>query len=475
MYSDDRTIISNKGLWWALMAFVCLVVGVTCVFVEPLIIMAVVIVLANIVLVAKYPFYGLLVYLIIFLIRPAEMYPALAPLRMELLLGGLVLMSIILNQKIRTGRVVLPRDRITVSLAALMAAVSLSIFTSYEATVTKDAIVEFVKVLAFYYLIVALVNTRKRFITFMATFVLLISYIAFDALIAYLAGQFVHTMDVDRLTGSTSAGGDANTLATTLVTTTPLLVAAALHFRHWFAKTFLMLVTLSMTYLVIITASRGGLLAFFAVVFGGIGFARRKVMLVAVVILLAVAAWAVMPEQYRERYAAFTDVTENINTVSSGRWEIWGAGLRMIAGRPFLGVGAGAFPWAYGSGDFGPPQMMSSHNVYIQVFSTTGMVGLITWIVFLYTLVTTLRQIPGRAANLPDNRWYTLFRNGLLVILIALFVSGMFGHSLFRYTWYMVAALTATMVNIMGDQEAEIRRERDEASNDEQNQLVTEA
>lgn len=474
MSSDDRTIISVRGLWWALLAFVCLAVGIACIFVEPLIIVALIIVLANIVLVAKYPYYGLLVYLFIFLIRPAEIYPALAALRMELLLGGLVFLSIIINQKILTGRVVLPKDRITVSLAVFLGAISLSIFTSYEATVTKDTIVEFVKILVFYYLIVSLVDTRKRFITFVATFVLLISYIAFDALAGYLAGQYVHTMDVDRLTGSTSAGGDANTLATTLVTTTPLLVATALYYRHWLVKSLLGLVTLSMTYLVIITASRGGLLAFFSVVFGGIGFARRKLMLVVAVFLLAIAAWAVMPDQYRERYAAFTEVTEDINSVSSGRWEIWGAGVRMMIGRPILGVGAGAFPWAYGSGDFGPPQMMSPHNVYIQVLSTTGLVGFVAWVFFLYILIKTLNETARRAHKLPDNRWYVLFRNSFLVILIALFVSGMFGHSLFRYTWYVVAALAAAMANIMTSHETELEKARDATSDSEQDLAVTE-
>jgi O-antigen ligase len=475
MPSNDRTIISNKGLWWASLIFFCLVVGVTCVFVEPLIIIAIVIVLANIVLVAKYPFYGLLVYLCLFLIRPAEMYPALGALRMELLLGGLVLLSIIFNQKIKTARVVLPRDRITLSLAGLLVAVSLSIFTSYEATMTKDTIVEFVKILIFYYLIVSLVDTRKRFITFVSTFVLLISYVAFDALAAYLSGQFVHTMDVDRLTGSTSAGGDANTLATTLVTTTPLLVAAALYFRHWLVKSFLGLVTLTMTYLVIITASRGGLLAFFAVIFGGIGFARRKVMLIIAIFLMSVAAWAVMPEQYRERYSGFVDVTENINSVSSGRWEIWTAGVHMIAKRPILGVGAGAFPWAYGSGDFGPPQMMSPHNVYIQVCATTGLVGFAAWVIFLYILWQSLKEIARRAPNLPDGQWYVTFRNSLMVILIALFVSGLFGHSFFRYTWYVVAALAASMGNIMTRQEAELKKTADEITDSEQDLAVTKA
>lgn len=475
MQSNDRNIISNKGIWWSLLVFVCLTFGVACVFVEPLIIVALVIVLANIVLVARYPFYGLLVYLFIFLIRPAEIYPALGALRMEMLLGALVFIAIIFNQKILTGRVVLPRDRITISLAVFLVAISMSIFTSYEATITKDTIVEFVKILIFYYLIVSLVDTRKRFITFVATFVLLISYIAFDALAGYLAGEYVHTMDVDRLTGSTSAGGDANTLATTLVTTTPLLVATALYFRHWLVKSFLSLVTLIMTYLVVITASRGGLLAFFAVVFGGIGFARRKVMLVIAVFLLSVAVWAVMPEQYRDRYAAFTEVTEDINSVSSGRWEIWTAGLKMIIGRPLLGVGAGAFPWAYGSGDFGPPQMMSPHNVYIQVLATTGLVGFAAWVTFLYILIKSLRETARRAQKLPDNRWYILFRNSFLVILIALFVSGLFGHSLFRYTWYVVAALAASMANIMTSHETELKEIADKTSGSEQDLAVTQA
>ena len=202
---------------------------------------------------------------------------------------------------------------------------------------------------------------------------------------------------------------------------------------------------------------------------------RNILVLVIMVFLLAVAAWAVMPEQYRERYAAFADVTENINSVSSGRWEIWTAGVRMIAGRPLLGVGAGAFPWAYGSGDFGPPQMMSAHNVYIQVFATTGLLGFGAWVIFLYIVMQSLREIANRVHNLPDNRWYVLFRNGLLVILIALFVSGMFGHSLFRYTWYIVAALAASMGNIMTRQEAELKKSAGEIADSEQDLAVTKA
>jgi O-antigen ligase len=146
----------------------------------------------------------------------------------------------------------------------------------------------------------------------------------------------------------------------------------------------------------------------------------------------------------------------------------------MIIGRPLLGVGAGAFPWAYGSGDFGPPQMMSPHNVYIQVLATTGLVGFTAWVIFLYILVKTLNETAHRTRRLPDNRWYVLFRNSFLVILIALFVSGMFGHSLFRYTWYVVAALAASMANIMTSHEAELEKARSTAPDSTRDLTVTE-
>jgi putative inorganic carbon (hco3(-)) transporter len=459
MGSSDRPIISSSSLWWTALILVCLTAGSVSLLVDPLLVMGVLLVLANMVLIVKFPFYGLLLYLLVFLMRPGEVFPILASLRIELLLGGFVLVSIISHQLIKVGKVTIPKDRVTIGLILLTGALALSIFTSFEVTQTKDTVLEFAKTTVLYLLVVSLLTTRKRFVIFVTVFILLIAYIAYDALFNYLAGQFIHTMNVDRLTGTTSAGGDPNTLATTIVTAIPLFVATMYYFRNWVIRAAVGLTTVSLLYLLVITASRGGLMAFVGIVLAAVLFTRHRVALVLTVLVLSAVTWQVMPDQYRTRYMEFSETGENINHVSSGRWEIWQAGLQMIVARPVLGVGAGAFPWAYASGNFGPPKFMEPHNIYIQVLATTGIVGTAIWVFFLSELFKVLRRIAAEVRRRPEIAWALTYRNGLLLVLVGLFVAGMFGHSLFRYTWYIAAAMTVALEGIIGhaeDQEGHV-------------------
>lgn len=437
--------ISSQFLWWILLFLVCAACSVTVIFVKPVFVVALLLVLLNTFLILKYPMYGLLVYLSLFLLRPGELYPSLQALRPELLVGGFSLLAVILNQKFTTGKVVWPTDRITLAMLGLLLAMTLSIFTSYEMSQTRVTVIDFVKIIIFYYLIVCNLTTRKRFVTFMTVFVFLIIYIAFDALKNYMSGEFIHTMDVDRLTGSTSAGGDPNTLASTMAATIPLIVAMMFYFKRVLQKLAMLGLGFVMAALIVITASRGGLLSFMGTVFAAISYSKQKYLLTIGTVVLIFGAWTVLPDQYKARYERFEEVATDLNKGSSGRWEIWQAGMHMVAARPLLGIGAGAFAWAYRSGDFGPPQWMDPHNLYIQVFATTGIVGASVWITFLVFYIRTLRRLARETRGDPEYQWMSIFANGIFISLIALFVSGMFGHTFMRYTWYMMAGLAAAM------------------------------
>ena len=448
MADTEKQIIKSAHLWWLFLVVVSLGAGTAILYVKPLILFAAVILIANVVIIIKYPMYGLLTYLVIFLLRPGELYPVLAPLRLEMLTGMFVLVTVVVRQKVLEGRVTLPSDKITLALVAFLVVMGLTIFTSYEKSLTKDACIDFFKMLIFYYLIVTLLTDRKRFVTFMTVFYLLIAYIAFDAFKAYMAGGFVHTMGVDRMQGSTSAGGDPNTLANTLATTIPIIVGSAMYFRNWIAKAALLALTLGMTALIVITASRGGMIAFLGVLLGAFIFSKQKMTIIAISIILLPLGWMLLPEQYRARYETLAEM-EDVDQTSSGRWEIWGAGVRMMYARPILGVGAGAFSAANGTGDFGRAQYMRAHNLYIQLGATTGILGVLVWFgLFIRSFVKKLRQLSRDTAISDKNRWIMIFSNSFVIAMIALFISGMFGHSLFRYTWYLMAGITVAMDGI---------------------------
>jgi O-antigen ligase len=441
-------VIRIHHLWWLVLIFACIAAGAASLFVNPIFIIAELVLIANVFLIIKFPIWGLLSYLIIFLLRPGEMVPALSALRPELLTGLLVIITIIFHQRFKLGKVIFPRDRVTLFLLAFLIVMAISIFISYEKSNTVDSIMDFVKLLIFYYLIVSIIDTRKKLVAFIIVYLVLIAYIAFDAFQMYMEGGFVHTMGVDRMRGSTSAGGDPNSLANTLAATIPFVVASGFYFRNILAKVILFALAIGMAALITVTASRGGLVAFLGVVIGGIAFSRHKLVLVVACIMFLLIGWTLLPDQYKERYQTMTEL-DNIDETSSGRWSIWSNGVNMIINRPILGVGAGAFRWACASGDFGPPQWMQAHNLYIQLFASTGIIGFLVWFGFIFQFNKKLWDLMRAVRYEEKYRWLRFFAVSFVITTIALLISGMFAHSLYRYTWYMMAALTTVMARMV--------------------------
>ena len=436
--------------------------GLSVPYVNPLFIIIGIVLLLNVFLIARYPMYGLLAYLVIYLYRPGEIYPSLAPLRIELVLGVVVITSLIIHQKLKTGRVNLPRDQVTLWLTAFLGVMYLSVFTSYEQSATIEMCKEFLKILIFYFLIVSLVDTYKKFIAFMVVYIIMIGKIAIDAFNLYMQGAFVHAQGIDRLVGTTSAGGDPNAIAATMAITIPIVVATAFYARNYLLKAAMAALALGMTYLITITGSRGGMLAFMGTLLGGFLYVRQKFFTAVAVVVFLIGAWFILPDQYRERYETLVEV-EDVNDTSSGRWEIWVAGVKMIAARPIFGIGAGAFRWAAGSPEFGFGRFMQAHNLIIQLAASTGLIGLFVWFGFIYNFGKRVRYMVHVSQDEAKLRWANLYGKGFIASLIALFVAGMFGHNLYRYNWYIMAGLTIAMVKIVSQNQQVVAPQEPEA------------
>lgn len=447
MKQTGQRYISFTHLGWIMLIGLSVFMGLASVYVDAIFLIVGVVGLLNVFLIIKYPMWGLILYVIIFLMRPGEMFPAIAALRPELLIGVLVVVTLILHQRILSGGFNVPYDRISLSLVAILIAIGLSFFTSFEKTETKNIVIVFVKLIVFYYLIISLVTTRQRFMAFIVTYLFCIAYMAVDAFGMYLSGAFVHTMNVDRLTGSTSAGGDPNALGATLVVSIPLILATAAYYRNFFVKLIMAGLALLMTVCMVITASRSALLAFFGLIAVGIYQSKHRALNSFLVIIILIIGWFLLPQQYHDRYMRFSEVGDNLNDVSSGRVDIWLSGIRMIPTNPITGVGAGAFAWACSSGEFGPPRFMQSHNLYIEIISSMGIIGVIAWLFFILTLFKKLKWL-SQLKHTAESRWISIFSRAFVVTLIALLISGVFGHNLYRYTWFMIAGLTIALSNI---------------------------
>ncbi|MBD3257040.1 hypothetical protein GF377_01310, partial [candidate division GN15 bacterium] len=252
--------------------------------------------------------------------------------------------------------------------------------------------------------------------------------------------------------------GDANTLAATLATTVPLIIAVFRVYKHAIIRLGCVGLLALLLLMIVNTGSRSGLLTLMVVGGAMVWFSKYKFQALVVAAVVMVGGWFVLPGQYKERYMTLVDDDRDADEVSSGRIAIWENGLRMIAAKPLLGVGAGGFQVANNSGEFGPPIDMKPHSLYIQLFASYGFLGAAVWIAFLASIIRSqLRRRPDDEEEDTEDResmlvdrgtWFDIMRRALFAMICGLMLSGVFGHSLFRYTWYLVAAMTICLVAI---------------------------
>lgn len=454
--AKDTQIISTRLILWSLLIVLSVGAAVGILLAGhkgQIFIIGGIVLIVNLYIMSRWPIYGLLLYLFIFLYRPGEVYPALSVIRLEFIVGVTTLILAVIHRKMHEGVLRLPVDRVTVSLLAFWVVIYLTTLTSFYPSATIDAGENFAKTLVFYYLIVTLIDTRPKLNAFIVLYVLLIGKVCFDAYTGYQSGAFTHTMGMDRMTGATSVGGDPNSLATTIAVSVPFVVATALVFKQFFFRIPLLGMAAGMLMILGITGSRGGFLAAIGVVLGGFAFSRNKIMTAFIIVLLAVVFWVTLPGQYQSRYLTLTDV-DDLNQTSTGRWDVWKVGIQMFINRPLLGIGIGAFPTAHGSGAFGGGKWIQPHNFMVQLAAESGVVGIVVWLGFFFRYVLrnikSLRQIGLKD---PSKRWAYTYATSFAVSIIALWVAGMFGHNLFRFNWYVIAALSVAMLTIIRRQD----------------------
>jgi probable O-glycosylation ligase (exosortase A-associated) len=395
------------------------------------------------------PFVGLLVYTIVFLLRPGELYPVLAPLHLERVVGTLTLVSIFLEQHRREGRLLLDSSVQTRALFLFVLATSASVPFAFWRKAALDGLVALVKIVGFYLMIVHCVNSTRRLRWWTLIFAALILYIAATSLRSYVAGEYKIAQGIDRAVGVTSAGGDPNNLGTTLAAALPLFLLCATNrsLRGWRVPSALGAAALVVTQMV--TGSRASLLGLLAGLFWLWLHTRHRLPLALGGLACFVIADATLPDQYRQRYATITNV--EIDASSQGRLQAWTTGMQMFIEHPLAGVGIGCFGAAHGGeySEGAKKNWLEAHSLYVQVLAETGLLGTIAFFSFVYSMWRLNRR---------TSRWLLLEGKGLrfehtllnavAAGLVVLLVSGIFGHSLLRVTWYVYGAVGLAILRL---------------------------
>jgi putative inorganic carbon (HCO3(-)) transporter len=448
---QSKAFITGRQLGIAALLFGCLFIGALSLVVNPVYLIVGIAGLVVVFLMVKYDYFGLLVYLLVFLGRPGEAYPILATIRIELILGAALSFLALIKNKYRYGRFTIPDSKLNLDMILILGAMCLSFSLASCKDCTVTAILDMVKLGIFFLLIILTVDSVKRLELFFWAFIIINAKLTFDITWGFYHGQAVFNQGLNRATGGNSEMDNFNGIAITMNTMIPFVYFFFNHYRNLWKKAGMLLCLLLFVWTLVITGSRGGLVGFVAILGMFWWQSKNKIAMGIFLLLFMAVAWAMLGSDTKSRYS--TIFADNLDDSSENRIRAWQDGLEMMMIRPLTGVGAGAFAWARFE-RFG--RYLNPHNMYVQVLAELGFIGAFIYFMFLADIFRInkriLKRVSARGSPLSI---LEPFARSIMTSSGAMMVTGMFAHSAFRYTWYVMAAMTVVSYHLLRKAEFE--------------------
>ena len=333
-------------------------------------------------------------------IRPAEIVPDLIglPIYNVLILLNLTAASIKFAGRLSVST--LQAEPITACVLGLLASIFLSHASHLNFLLACEGAFEFAKVVLYYLLLVAVLDTPARLRRFLAALVVFVSILTGLALLHYHGTINVPSLDavadreIDAKTGeeyvvmrlcSTGIYNDPNDLSMILLVATAacLFLAGArpggLPKPYWLAPAGVFLYALTLTH------SRGGFLALLAgmMVLFYARFGPKKAS------VLATVALPVM-------FVLFAGRQTNISTdgdTGQDRIQLWAEGFIMFRESPLFGIGENFYAERAG---------LVAHNSFVHPFAELGFLGGTLFLGAFAYAVRTLLALGGHADMIAD-------------------------------------------------------------------------
>lgn len=249
--------------------------------------------------------------------------------------------------------------------------------------------------------------------------------------------------------------GDPNELAAALVVGAALATAFAVN-RGFSVSVRLACGAVSVLCVlgILVSLSRGGLVALAATLVASVVVAGRwRVRIATVAVLVAVAAFGYFS------FFASLPAKERVTNVGggTGRVDLWTVGARMVEAHPILGVGTGQFivvsihyllqPGALERGDLILSTPMIAHNTYLQAFAELGAVGGALFMAIVLFCVGCTWRTARLLHRLGDVRLEILVR-GLLAGICGYLVALLFISENYSKLLWVLLALGPTMLAV---------------------------
>lgn len=187
-----------------------------------------------------------------------------------------------------------------------------------------------------------------------------------------------------------------------------------------------------------LSLSRGGMVVLvLECVLIGLFFARGAKR-VGLVLLLCAAGTAAIGYQWEQR-AENQGSNYTAEDAKGQRVELWRTGLKMVKKHPVLGVGSrrfGEFSRRYADISY-DNWGKNSHNTYVEIIATSGLLGFIPFALMLWYMVRELRKPLARAGH----EWLDALRVAALISLCSVALRAFLDAKPHDWGFYVLCAL----------------------------------
>jgi putative inorganic carbon (HCO3(-)) transporter len=425
--------------------------GIGFLFISPLLVLAAAGLLILTLLMVYYPYLGILVYLALEYARIPAMFPQLQALQ----IGKIVVVVtgvIWLLRSALTRKLKFVSDPLNWVMAIWAFMVICSSFFAVNSTLANQGVIDFLKWVIIYFLIINLVDSLPKWQWFM-WFLLLLNFKLSQFQIRQFMAGFEMASSPDRFVtegvgaGSTGFFGNAGDFGVAMCVVAPLAFYLVKAVKSRALKVGGMLFLAAFVFSILRCGSRGAALALSVMALLFWLRTSKKLQSGLVILAFVIGFWASAPEAWRGRFVSAADYQEDIT--ASQRLGLWEAGLRMSMHSPLLGVGINNFGTTYAT-RYHPPDEAgipwAPHNIFVQALSELGVLGFLS-LVAVMVLVFQRNQQTRRLYPQNNTRsdWITGFAHALDLSLVGYIVSGFFLTVLYYPHLYIIMTLAISL------------------------------
>lgn len=389
----------------------------------------------------SFAFWMICIYLFFEYVRPQSIYPAInfLPWTQIAVIGALL--GCFADKTVRWVS-----SSVNVLLVLFLIIILLSSVTAYFPQISYSRLDHYYLWLIIYFLIINIVNTRKRFFIFLSIFLVASFKLSLSLAITWAKRGFSFTGW--GLSGPPGFFQNSGELAIQMLVFWPIAWAFAYSLKPYVSKKLywlLMLMPITAMMVILGASSRGGQLALVAqlIVMNYKTIFKPKIFISCALAL--VLLWTFLPDQQKERFQRMGE-----DGTSQQRLLYWENGIEMIKEHPALGVGYFNFRLyfeRYYPEDVILRRSQLPHNIFIQVGTDTGIIGLL---IFFLIIVVALRKGRNFHAEGCENKQKGIgdFAN---LALIGFVVAGQFVTvTYYPFLWIHLALLVSMRNSFMG-------------------------